>query len=269
MKEQDPLRIADLAVAFWPDTSLARNEMGAFRQIYPEAASMMAVSLHTIDDIFGAVVVSASQPNVFTERHRDVFLQFARHVVYPILRIRLHALATTDTLTGLNNHREFRRRLQEEVDRSQRYKHPLSLILVDLDHFKRVNDTQGHPAGDAILAQVGSVLRRCSRGTDVAARYGGEEMAILCPETRPDEALILAERIRDAIQRAVFRLPTGGELNITISLGIASVPDHGRDAQELIDAADRALYDAKSSGRNRVRVAPPPKPLSSVPAGVR
>jgi diguanylate cyclase (GGDEF)-like protein len=268
-EEQDPLRVADLSVAYWPDTRLSKAEMGAFRQIYPNAASMMAVSLHTIDDIFGAVVVSAPEPNVFTERHRDLFLQFARHVVYPILRIRLHALATTDTLTGLNNHREFRRRLQEEVDRCQRYQHPLSLIFLDLDHFKRVNDTHGHPAGDSILAQVGSILRRCSRGTDVAARYGGEEMAVLCPETRPDEALIVAERIRESIKDRIFSLPTGGELKITISLGIASMPDHGLDAQALIDAADRALYDAKSSGRNRVCVASPPGSISTVTVGTR
>jgi diguanylate cyclase (GGDEF)-like protein len=211
-------------------------------------------------------VVSAPEPHVFTERHRDLFLQFARHVVYPILRMRLHALATTDTLTGLSNNRAFRRRLQEEIERSQRYQHPLSLIFVDLDHFKRVNDTQGHPAGDAILAQVGWVLRRCSRATDLAARYGGEEMAVLCPETRPVDALILAERIREAIEERIFELPTGGKLKITISLGIASVPDHGRDAQELIDAADRALYDAKSMGRNRVCVASPPGAISTIPA---
>ncbi len=268
-REQDPLRLADFSVAYWPDTGAARSEMGVFRHIYPNAGSMMAVSLRTIDDVFGAVVVSAPQADFFTERHRDLFLQFARHVVYPILRLRLHALATTDTLTGLNNHRAFRRRLQEEVERSQRYQHPLTLIFLDLDHFKQVNDTQGHPAGDAILAQVGTVLRRCSRGTDLAARYGGEEMAVLCPETRPDEALILAERIRESIENRAFTLPTGGELKITISLGIASLPEHGLDAQELIDAADRALYEAKSSGRNRVCVASPPSPISPIPTGVR
>jgi diguanylate cyclase (GGDEF)-like protein len=271
LEEQELLRVAGFNVAFWPDTRLAQKEMGTLQQVQPDAGSMMAVSLRTFEEVFGAVVVSAPEPNVFTERHRDLFLQFARHVVYPILRIRLHALATTDTLTGLSNHRAFRTRLQEEIERSQRYKHTVTMILIDLDHFKRVNDTQGHPAGDAILAQVGGVLRRCSRGTDLVARYGGEEMVVLCPETQPDEALILAERIRESIENKVFRLPTGGELRITVSLGIASLPEHGTDANTLIDAADRALYDAKSMGRNRVCVASPPGSFSAstVPAGSR
>ncbi|MES2460962.1 MAG: sensor domain-containing diguanylate cyclase [Armatimonadota bacterium] len=269
VEDQHPLRVAEFNVAFWPDTRASRKEMGAFRHFQPNAGSMMAVSLRTMEDVFGALVVTAPEPGTFTERHRDLFLQFARHVVYPILRLQLHALATTDTLTGLHNHRSFRRRLQEEVERAQRYDHPLSLIFLDLDHFKTVNDTKGHSAGDAILAQVGSVLRRCSRATDIAVRYGGEEMAVLCPETRPDKALILAERIREAIEEKVFALPSGGGMKITISLGIASLPGHGLDAQGLIDAADRALYDAKSRGRNRVCVAAPLKSASSVPAGTR
>ena len=257
LEEQEPIRSPyfDPVVAFWSDTRQSRFEMGAFRQVDPNAGSMMAVSLRTIDDMFGTIVVGAREPNVFTERHRELFFEFARHVVYPILRFRLHALATTDILTGLNNHRAFRRRLQEEIERSQRYRHPLSLILIDLDNFKRVNDTQGHPAGDAILAQVGTILRRGSRGTDMVARYGGEEMVVLCPETRPDEALILAERIREKIANNTFGVPTGAAINLTISLGIAAVPDHGLDAEGLIDAADRALYAAKSQGRNRVCVA--------------
>jgi diguanylate cyclase (GGDEF)-like protein len=267
--DQEPLRVAGFTVAYWPDTHQSRKEMGAFRHVQPEARSMMAVNLSTLDDVFGAVVVSTQEPNVFTERHRDLFLQFARHVVYPILRIRLHALATTDTLTGLNNHRAFRRRLQEEIERCQRYNHPLSMILIDLDHFKTVNDTQGHPAGDAILAQVGSMLRRGSRATDLVARYGGEEMVVLCPETRPDEAVILAERIRESVEKRVFDLPTGGDIRITVSLGIASLPDHSLDAETLIDAADRALYDAKTHGRNRVCVASPLKPVPTVPGKSR
>ena len=259
LDEQEPIRSPDFGpvVAFWPDTKQGRFEMGAFRQIDPNAGSMMAVSLRTMDDMFGTIVVGAREPNVFTERHRELFFEFARHVVYPILRFRLHALATTDTLTGLNNHRAFRRRLQEEVERSQRYRHPLSLILIDLDNFKRVNDTQGHPAGDAILAQVGNILRRGSRGTDMIARYGGEEIVVLCPETRPDEALILAERIREKIANNAFGMPTGGEMKITISLGVAAIPAHGLDAEGLIEAADQALYDAKSQGRNRVCAASP------------
>ncbi|MBC8101625.1 MAG: diguanylate cyclase [Cytophagales bacterium] len=260
-EEQEPLRLAGYTVASWSDSTASAQEMGAFCDIVPGARSVMAATLRTLDDVFGAIIVTAKEPGAFTERHRELLLQFARHVVYPIQRIRLQALSVTDILTGLNNQRAFRGRIKDEVKRSQRYGHPLSLILLDLDHFKRVNDTLGHPAGDAILSQVGAMLRRRSRGSDFVARYGGEEMAVLCPETRPEEALILAERIREAIAGRTFTLPDGGKHHITVSLGIASLPANGSGESMLVEAADQALYAAKSRGRDQVQIAGSPARL--------
>lgn len=256
LDEQEPLRLAGFGVVSWTDAERQRREMGRFAEVVPDAGSVMAATLRTWDDVFGAVYVSAREPNAFTERHRELLVMFARHVVYPIQRERLQALATTDVMTGLSNHRAFRARLKDEVDRARRYAHPLSLILLDIDHFKRVNDTLGHRAGDLLLSQIGGMLRRNSRGIDFAARYGGEEMAILCPETRPEDAAVVAERIRQAIEGRRFELADAGTVSITVSLGVAGVPESAGDEAALVEEADRALYAAKAKGRNRVCQAP-------------
>jgi two-component system cell cycle response regulator len=161
-------------------------------------------------------------------------------------------LANTDGLTGLYNYRSFRERLEQEVKRANRYHRPLSLIMIDVDHFKLYNDTYGHQQGDYVLAEVARSLQQLSRTSDIVARYGGEEFALILPETDRASAEALGHRLREHIENHTF--PGGAHLpgkTLTISVGIAShTPLAPKEA--LIEAADMALYQAKRQGRNRV-----------------
>lgn len=159
--------------------------------------------------------------------------------------------AITDRMTGLGSKAYLEQRLTEQLDHSRRYDQPLALILVDLDHFKDINDTHGHVVGDQVLGGVGYVIRGQLRLSDVAGRFGGEEFAVLLPDTEISGAMVLAERLRKAIEEWSLELP-GGCLQVTASLGIASLSAEMAGAVELVDAADRALYKAKRGGRNRV-----------------
>ena len=162
-------------------------------------------------------------------------------------------LAKTDGLTGLYNHRFLHERLSEEIERAGRYGRPLALIMADLDQFKRYNDLHGHPRGDEVLIEVAKTLRQVSRATDIVARYGGEELTLILPETEMREAVLVAERARQCI--AALRLG-GSEAPVTLSLGVASWRP-GCARGELIEAADAALYKAKRAGRNCVYAATP------------
>lgn len=167
-------------------------------------------------------------------------------------------LANTDGLTALYNHRHLQERLEQEIRRAQRYERSLSVVMADLDHFKRFNDTFGHPQGDEVLIQVAQTLLRASRSADIVARYGGEEFTLVLPETTADEALVVAERARQWVEE----LEIGGtEAPVTLSLGVASFQP-GASKEDLIQAADAALYEAKRQGRNRVSVAAVPVELS-------
>jgi diguanylate cyclase (GGDEF)-like protein len=163
---------------------------------------------------------------------------------------RTERLATTDGLTGLTNHRTFQERLETQLAQAQRYGKRVSLLLCDVDHFKSVNDTYGHPVGDEVLRGLARTLVKEARGTDVVARYGGEEFAIVMPETDPGGALVIAERIRDRVSRMVFDTPQG-PLRVTISLGTATFPEDARTKPELVERADGCLYHAKRHGRNQ------------------
>jgi diguanylate cyclase (GGDEF)-like protein len=166
---------------------------------------------------------------------------------------RLRAQATLDPLTGCHNRRGFDEVLHAELARGHRYGRPLSLVFLDIDHFKRINDEFGHEVGDHALQRIGRVVRHTFRTTDSACRYGGEEFALVFPETPKVEAVRLAERLRDL----VATLPPTAEVprTMTASFGVAAFPDDGTDAAALIRSADRALYQAKANGRNRVEVA--------------
>lgn len=165
----------------------------------------------------------------------------------------LEKLLMTDDKTGLANFREFQRRLVAEFDRSARYRTPLSLIFLDLDHFKQVNDTLGHQAGDQVLQEFAVLVEGGARSSDVAARYGGEEFAIVLPHTEGEMGLRVAERILAAVREFVF-LADLKPTHITVSAGVATFAagDSIDSADTLLRAADRALYRAKESGRDRV-----------------
>jgi two-component system cell cycle response regulator len=166
---------------------------------------------------------------------------------------RLEALAQTDPLTQLVNRRALTIRLVTEMERVRRYNAPLAMLLLDLDHFKLINDTYGHLAGDDVLIAVASLLQRAVRTVDTVARYGGEEFVIVLPETGKQGALAFAERIRDRLAMHRFSVGAHQDVRITASIGVATYPSMGLDSvEDLFRAADTALYRAKGSGRNLV-----------------
>jgi diguanylate cyclase (GGDEF)-like protein len=166
----------------------------------------------------------------------------------------LEALAITDGLTGLYNHRHFQETLEKEIRRCERESRTLSLLLLDLDHFKQYNDRFGHTEGDAALRRVAGQIMKSTRSTDMAFRYGGEEMTVLLPSCTKDQACEVAEKIRVAVSRAGQR-PGRFGARVTVSIGVATFPEDGRVARALVDMADTALYAAKAQGRDRVVLA--------------
>lgn len=189
----------------------------------------------------------------FTARTLERALRYALKLGETLEALR--RLATRDQLTGLLNRREFDRILAEERDRSQRFGHPLALVLLDIDHFKRVNDTHGHPAGDAVLREVARRLTREVRSVDRLVRFGGEEFAVLVMEGNRQVALSAAQRLCAAVRREPMFAKETLPLNITISAGLAVMPEDARSGDELVAAADKALYAAKAAGRDRVAMA--------------
>jgi diguanylate cyclase (GGDEF)-like protein len=185
-------------------------------------------------------------------RNREIQKQAAEMAM---LNEKLHELATTDELTGLLNRRHGMTRLRNQWSSAARYQLPLSVILFDIDHFKKFNDVHGHAAGDAVLHATAAGAAKAVRAADFAARVGGEEFLIVCPNTPADGALILAERLREDIEKRIVNTD-GKHLSATVSLGIAERDNTMTVAEDLVKAADHALYAAKNSGRNRVCVAP-------------
>jgi diguanylate cyclase (GGDEF)-like protein len=180
---------------------------------------------------------------------RQRLLQLAREREYYL------ELSRKDGLTDLYNRRYFAQILDNEIARAQRYDHPLSLLFLDIDHFKTYNDTMGHPLADLALKKLAWILKNSCRHCDFIVRYGGEEFAILLMETDKNGAGIVAERVLENIRNTAFdgagSMPDG---RLTVSIGVASLPDDGRTAKELITASDRALYSAKKAGRNCVKL---------------
>lgn len=170
----------------------------------------------------------------------------------------LEAETITDPLMGIYNRRHLDRRLEEEFDRVRRYGFPLTLLLLDIDHFKKVNDEYGHPAGDLVLKGIGEILKKTVRKVDVPARYGGEEVMVLLPHTGETDAAILAERIRLAVEGHPFAIDEPGAaavpLRCTVSVGVAAMGPGCSGSGKLVEMADTAMYRAKQGGRNRVVV---------------
>ena len=162
----------------------------------------------------------------------------------------------TDSLMGIYNRRYFTRRLVEEVARSKRYGLPLSVLLIDIDFFKKINDLFGHPAGDSVLVNLGQLLQNNVRNSDIVARYGGEEIVIMTPNTPLKVATVLAERLRETVENSVMvqaeQKNSKQPIKITVSVGAASLYGQDETGETLIDKADKALYKAKQSGRNQV-----------------
>ena len=208
----------------------------------------------------GAAMTIVRRGREFDKGQRDVLRYLIGQAAASIENVELHEMvaeqAVTDELTGLPNNRRFRRWIATEVARSERFGHDLSLLMLDIDDFKRVNDTHGHLQGDEVLRQVGRILREESRGIDAPARYGGEEFAIGLPETDLQGAVEFAERVRERIEQTEVPMVDGeGTMRVTTSVGAATAAASGRDVRSLVDAADQALYRAKRGGKNRTEQA--------------
>ncbi|MBT9555040.1 MAG: GGDEF domain-containing protein [Myxococcales bacterium] len=180
--------------------------------------------------------------------------------------VALEARATTDMLTGIDNRATLMTRLEQSMKRSQRTDTSLAVLALDVDHFKKVNDTWGHAVGDEVLRRVGATLLDCKRLTDSAGRVGGEEFVLVLEHTADQGALLVAERVRKAIASLAFQGRTGESFNVTCSIGVAIAPDHGKSREDVLRRADAALYLAKESGRNRVQLFGPRRTSSAPPA---
>ena len=210
----------------------------------------------TDESVIALMKLTRSREKPFSTDELRFLEAVANQTALALERVKLIAflenLSITDALTGIANRRHFEWRLSEEVERARRYKYPLSALLLDLDHFKQVNDNYGHQIGDTVLQQVAQRLKNSLRRTDFLARYGGEEFVVLAPQTPAERAIILGERLRQVIAESPITVADDLQIRITLSVGIAVFPDHAQNESELIGAADAALYKAKQMGRNRV-----------------
>ena len=234
-------------------------DAGEVAEITLAGASAMAAPLSATEggDRVLAIVSVARGDRGFTGPERELFSYLTSQAAVSVENVDLHETvqrqAVTDELTGLFNHRRFQEVMDVEVERARRYDQEMGLIMLDIDNFKRVNDTYGHMQGDMVLREVARVLRQSAREIDEPARYGGEEMAVALPQTDLDGAYRFAERVRKRIEALELPLLEGdGILRVTASFGAASLISAPQtDKEGLVAAADAALYRAKRSGKNR------------------
>lgn len=219
----------------------------------PHIRSYAGVPLVTSDGYnVGALCAIDTRPREFSESELAILRNFAGIVVN---EMELRRIAERDQLTGALTRRGFLEKVEHEIARCRRHARSASLLLIDVDHFKAVNDTHGHPAGDAVLRELASVLGTAARSGDILGRIGGEEFAMLLPETSGDEAIAAAERYRAAIAAHPVAIGPGRTIPITASIGVAPLEDRIASAEDWIARADVPLYRAKNEGRNRCAVA--------------
>jgi diguanylate cyclase (GGDEF)-like protein len=223
------------------------------------ANSVVVVPLFVRNRVVGALQLFGENADSFSRE--DAQLLWMLSLVTESMLARdysnetLLRFAFTDFLTGLKTRGYFEQQLDLELARAERRGTPVAVLMIDIDHFKRLNDTYGHPAGDLILHDVAAILCGDLRQIDIAARYGGEEFILLLPETTPQGAKLVAQRLRYSVEQAKFRTSSADgavEERLTISVGVALFPGGARSKRDLLDAADAALYQAKAKGRNRV-----------------
>jgi diguanylate cyclase (GGDEF)-like protein len=220
------------------------------RKVGFEVRSLVAVPLIAGGQVVGVLSASSKDPRAFNDRDRDLAQLLANCTVPAIESARLARLAVTDDLTRAYNYRVLHTRMEEEIGRASRYGNAFSVLMMDLDHFKRVNDRYGHPVGDEVLRAFADRVRTEVRQADVLVRRGGEEFFLIMPEASEDEAAIVAERIRARVAQGPIETHVG-PVEITVSIGVAQWCDP-EDAAMLEGRADAALYRAKESGRDRV-----------------
>jgi diguanylate cyclase (GGDEF)-like protein len=223
-----------------------------------EPESMMAIPLLAGDELKGVLCLyRLGEGNRFTEEEYRLAIRFGEAAALAIdnadIRARLEMEALTDHLTGMYNHRYFHDRLAAEIRRARRRRGSVSLLIYDIDDFKRVNDTRGHLVGDQVLSRVAEVSRETCREEDVLCRIGGEEFTVILPGSGEQEAVAVAERLREAVE-GTSPARVG---RVTVSVGVAAFPRHAARPRDLLARADAALFEAKAAGKNRVAVARP------------
>ena len=238
-----------------------RGEFDAAHQIvltrrfpWPKVPSLLVLPLVLHDRALGTLILGAKRRHAFGEAARPTLEVLASHLASSLSNARMIAelekMARTDELTGLLNKRAMLDEADRKVAAAVRFGQPLSVLVTDIDFFKKVNDTYGHDVGDTVIRGVGDVLKKHKRNTDVVARFGGEEFVVLCEQTDAKGAMLLAERIREELAKIQFPSANGAVI-VTCSIGIATFPDAGRDWETLFKASDEALYVSKRSGRNK------------------
>jgi diguanylate cyclase (GGDEF)-like protein len=222
-------------------------------RLFEGSDSRMSIPLVSFGQILGVIGLHSSKPDAFHETDLQSLESVADICATSIQNAhyveRVKQLAYLDGLTGIFNRRFFELRIMEEIERARRYGTGLAVIMVDIDQFKRLNDEFGHLLGDEVLRQVSSVFHQQLRKIDVVCRYGGEEFGILLPQTSPEHAIAVAEKLRKTVEQWQF---PGVPRTVTISAGVAAFPDHGTTRDDLVRAADTGLYAAKQAGRNHV-----------------
>ena len=217
--------------------------------------ALRILPLVAADRILGTLVAGTKARGALGEEVLRMLEVLAIQAAQAVLRAQLfeqtERLATTDGLTSLANRRTFQSRAAQALAQARRYGRACAVLITDIDHFKAVNDTYGHPAGDVVLRGVAQMLREQARDTDVVARYGGEEFAVVMPETDLRGALVIAERLREAVAARSFQTELG-PVRVTLSVGLAASPQDGTEMDALVQLADACLYRAKREGRNRV-----------------
>lgn len=229
--------------------------------VYPfrisETRTFLGVPIISENEVIGIFAVTSKEPDALSSFHVQFFKILADQAAMAMTNANLHKevarLAMTDGLTGLFNHKHFHEMLLMEFQRTERMPQTLALMLIDIDHFKKINDSYGHPAGDTVLANLAAILRKTLRGIDILARYGGEEFAAVLINTGAGGAKKMAERLREYVMNTPFFIEKN-KLTVTLSIGIAIYPHDAGTKDELIEKADQALYYAKNNGRNQVRL---------------
>lgn len=214
--------------------------------------SMISAPLMVKDRVIGVVSLTThNEEHLFSQDELELVVLMSAHISLALENNRLYEISVLDGLTNVYNRRYLEQRLSEEVAYSKRYSKPLTVVMLDIDFFKNLNDTYGHQAGDHVLVTVSSLLAEALREYDVVARYGGEEFSVILPTTPKQKGASIAERLRVSIAEHDFS-HKGKEISTSISLGVACFPEDGETPEELIAAADKALYRAKEYGRNQV-----------------
>ncbi len=255
-----------------PDLGDRGREIGLFpvKELQQPIKSLFGRPLVARDKFIGAAFLASIRTNTFTEYHRNFLDTLLNQVSMVVDNSMLHRnicdLARTDGLTGLLNHRTFMEKLAEEYKRLDREPRPFSILLMDIDKFKNVNDKYGHPVGDVAIKTVSKVLKETARGSDFVARYGGEEFAVGMVDTDSKGAEQMGERIRSILEKTLVTRVPDGELRVTVSIGVSTFPSDTTNRADLVTMADDALYHAKRTGRNRVSPYRSVKEDETVPA---